>query len=163
MNKRQALPFLVFLSFLLSSSIACVYAQDEGGDGSDPLQPVWDAIYGLEDAVGSLWDAVTSFPSTIEGFISWLWGSITNFINWLWEQFYSLIIAPIVEGFKAAVSAVASSIRASIDWTVNVIAVQLPRWFIYVFGPIGPVVGALILGLIAVGMYLAVKLVITLL
>ena len=142
MNKQRQFLLSLTLLFLLFSSVACAYAQDNGDGGSNPFE---DFLKWL----ASLWG----------GFV----GSIEDLIKWLWEQFYNIFIAPIVEGFKAAVSAVASAIREPIDWFVNVITVQLPTWFISVFGPIGPVVAALTLGLFAVGMYFAVKMVITLL
>jgi len=146
MDKRQILLSLtlLFLSLLLFSSVACVYAQDnDNGDGeSDPLKDFVNWLNGL-------WG----------GFV----GSVEDLINWLWEQFYNMFIAPVVEGFKATVSGAASAIREPIDWMVYELTVQIPYWFVSVFGPAAPIAAAAFLGVFTAGMYLAVKLVITLL
>jgi len=161
---KHRLFFLFSSILLLLSAVSSAYAQESTYDPYDVLVEKWDWT---QQHIQNLWDAITGLEwlNPLRPLLEWLgelWsgfvGSIQDFFNWLWEQFYALFIAPFIEGFKAAVQWLAVEFRRPLDWFADFVVVKLPSWFFATFGPSAPVVAAVVLGLIAVGLYLGVKL-----
>ena len=156
MRLNIAASLLFPLIFLIVFSSVSVYAQDGEGESEDPLQPVWDAIHALQDAVASI-------PSTVEGFISWLWGSVVNFVNWLWNQIYAILIVPVVNAWKAAWVDLKTIFIEPLNSFRYWMTVHAPSFFTRHFGVAAPLVMTLIAVGIVFGLYIAIKIAIQLL